>query len=456
MNLNPLFPTCGTLGINTDLYELTMAAAYYQAGHAEDIAAFELYTRELPVSRNFLIAAGLEQALHYVLHAGFTKETVGYLKRLSIFEAVDPGFFDRLLNFRFSGDIWALPEGTVFFANQPVLQVVGPVIEAQILETFLINVINVQTMVASKATRICEAACGKPVVDFGSRRAHGPQTGVLAARAAFIGGCDGTSNVLAGYEMGIPVFGTMAHSFVQFFEKESEAFRSFQKTFPKNTTIVVDTYDSLDGVKKALTLKDDFRAIRLDSGDLAELSAAARRLLDEAGRRNVLILASGNLTEKRLQALAQANAPIDGFGLGTDLVVSADAPTCDLVYKLVEIERGGNSIPKFKTSENKRSLPFRKQVYRVVRDGSFTRDIVGRWDQACEVDNCTVVPLLECVVKKGRLVRDIPSVKEIRERLSQQLSQLPVEYKRLRKRAEYPVEFTSAIAGTASQREIEL
>jgi nicotinate phosphoribosyltransferase len=245
--------------------------------------------------------------------------------------------------------------------------------------------------------------------------------------------------------MGIPVFGTMAHSFVQFFDEELEAFKSFQKVFPNDTTIVVDTYDSIEGVKKALQLGSDFHAIRLDSGDLGELAVEARRLLDEAGRKDVRIFASGNLNEQKLHSLALADAPIDGFGLGTDLVVSADAPTCDFVYKLVEVERGGLAVPKFKTSENKLSLPFRKQVFRVVKDTAFVKDVVGRWDERCEIADYKTVPTLERVVKNGKLVGILPSIVDIRQRTRQQISMLPGNCRRLRKRANYPVEFTSAI-----------
>ena len=353
MTLNPLFPTEDTLGINTDLYELTMAATYFESDRREDWATFELFTRTLPKSRSFLLAAGLEQALHYIQNVRFSKETIKYLRAQKVFYHVSDSFFDYLKGFRFSGDIYAVPEGTVVFAMEPMIQVSGPIIEAQILETFLINTINFQSMVASKASRLRLACKEKHLVDFGTRRAHSIQAGLLAARASFIGGCNGTSNVLAGYEMGIPVYGTMAHSYIQFFGDDLEAFRHFQRIFPEDNILLVNTYDPLKGVKKALQLEEKIRAARLNSGDLLQLSVKTRELLDKAGRNEVQILASGGLDEEKIQSFSRANAPIDAYGVGTDLVVSADAPTCDLVYKLVETIQDGRVEPKIKASEGK-------------------------------------------------------------------------------------------------------
>jgi nicotinate phosphoribosyltransferase len=420
-----------------------MAAAYFESGLADQVGTFELYTRELPKTRSFLIAAGLEQALHYVLNVRFSDDDLKYLRSLSIFQSVNSAFFDYLSEFRFTGDVWAMPEGTVFFENEPIVQVEAPIIEAQILETYLINSLNVQSMVASKATRMCLAAKGRKVVDFGSRRAHGPQAGVLAARASFIGGCDGTSNVLAGKELGIPVFGTMAHSFVQFFDEEAEAFSKFQKVFPDNTIVLVDTYDSLQGIQKALDLDLSIRGIRLDSGDVGELAVRGRDLLDSAGRKGALIFVSGNLDEQNILYFSLRDLPIDGYGVGTDLVVSADAPGCDLVYKLVQTMRNGDVIPKLKTSEEKASYPYRKQVFRRISEGVMEEDLVAKWDEWPE--SSEVTPLLKQFVQSGELALSLPDVQQVRKFVHEQVLMLPLALKHLHSTEVYPVRFSEPL-----------
>jgi len=440
MKLNPLFPSTATLGVNTDLYELTMAAAFFDAGCADQKATFELFTRRLPPNRGFLVAAGLEQALQYILGVRFTEKTLAYLRSLPNFQTVKSEFFDYLRDFRFSGDVWAMPEGTVFFANEPILQVRAPIIEAQILETFLINSLNFQTIVASKASRICLAARGKAVVDFGTRRAQSPQAGLLAARACFIGGCQGTSNVLAGFEMGIPVVGTMAHSFVQFFDDEAQAFRKYHATFPHHTILLVDTYDTLKGVEAALRIPGQINGVRLDSGDLDQLSRATRKLLDSAGRRDIRIFASGNLDEERIHALMLADAPIDAFGAGTEMVTSSDAPSSDMVYKLAEIFEGGRAIPKMKTSPGKATIPFRKQVFRKVAAEQFAGDLVAGSDEQSE-GQALLIPL----IKSGRLAGKLPDIRAIQRRATEQLALLPAHYKLLHTSEEYPVEFSEAL-----------
>ncbi|MBI4444671.1 MAG: nicotinate phosphoribosyltransferase [Acidobacteria bacterium] len=448
MKLNPLFPTIETLGINTDLYELTMSAVYFQSGHAGDWATFELFTRKLPPTRSFLVAAGLEQALHYITHVGFSSDTISYLRKLPVFSRTDPAFFDYLHRFRFSGDVHAVPEGTVLFENEPILQVSAPIIEAQVLETFLISTINFQTMVASKAARLRLAAHDKQVIDFGSRRAHTPQAGVQAARASFIGGCNGTSNVLAGYEMGIPVYGTMAHSFVQFFGDELESFRRFHDAFPDHSILLVDTYDSLQGVRKALQIGGKLAGVRLDSGDLLELAVKTRELLDQNHRKEARIVASGNLDEERVLSFSIADAPIDAYGVGTDLVVSRDAPTCDLVYKLVEVISGGNIQPRFKASEGKGTVPCRKQIFRQREGDFFKRDVVGRWDEDANGE-----PLLKKWVQRGRIIRELPSLVASKEYARQQLESLPGFLKLLHTTEVYPVEYSQKLL--AIQRELE-
>jgi nicotinate phosphoribosyltransferase len=452
MKLKPLFPTTDTLGINTDLYELTMAAAYFQSGSGQKPATFELFTRRLPNNRSFLVAAGLEQALHFVLNVAFSEPVLAYLQSLPNFQQVDRSFFDYLKSFRFSGDVFAVPEGTIFFAHEPLLQVSGPVIEAQILETLLINMLNFQTMVASKASRLCLAARGRQVVDFGMRRAHSPQAGVEAARAAFIGGCDGTSDVLAGFEMGIPVFGTMAHSFVQFFDQESEAFAHFQAAFPDHTIILVDTYDTLRAVEKVVQLGGKISGVRLDSGNLPDLAIKTREVLDRHGRKDIRIFASGNLDEGRIHALTLGDLPIDGFGVGTDLVVSSDAPSCEMIYKLVEVFEDGRASPRMKTSQAKSTTPFRKQIYRALARSGFAGDIICRWDETPPArPEVEYQPLLAQYVKAGQLCRDLPDVRAIKAYAQQQLALLPAPHKLLHSSQEYPVEFSQELVRTREE-----
>jgi len=453
MKLNPLFPTQETLGINTDLYELTMAAAYFEAGRMADRGTFELFTRRLPQTRSFLMAAGLEQALHFIQNVRFTESTLQYLKQLDIFKSINSAFFDYLRNFRFSGDIHALPEGTIFFGNEPIVQVTAPIIEAQLLETYLMSSLNFQSMVASKAARMSLSAKGKSIVDFGSRRAHGPQAGVLAARAAFIGGCAGTSNVLAGYEMGIPVFGTMAHSFVQFFDQETEAFQHFWDAFGEDSTLLVDTYDTLAGVQKALDLGEKIQGVRLDSGDLLSLAFKTRELLDQQGRPEVQIVASGNLNEEKIHSLILEDAPIDAYGVGTDLVVSADAPTCDLVYKLVEVIIEGKAQPRIKTSEGKKTLPYRKQISRKIGKEGFGGDLLSRSTEGSPQDREDVVSLLQKYVGNGQILADLPDIFQIQKYAREQLSLLPTAFKLLHSSAEYPVQYSKELVEI--QKELE-
>ncbi len=453
MKLNPLFPTQETLGINTDLYELTMAAAYFETGRMADQGTFELFTRRLPHTRSFLMAAGLEQALHFIQNVRFSEATLQYLKQLDLFKSINSAFFDYLKSFRFSGDIHALPEGTIFFSNEPILQVTAPIIEAQLLETYLMSSLNLQSMVASKAARMSLAAKGKSIVDFGSRRAHGPQAGVLAARAAFIGGCVGTSNVLAGYEMGIPVFGTMAHSFVQFFDQETEAFQHFWDVFGEDSTLLVDTYDTLAGVQKALDLGEKIQGVRLDSGDLLSLAVKTRELLDQQGRPEVQIVASGNLNEEKIHSFILEDAPIDAYGVGTDLVVSADAPTCDLVYKLVEVIIEGKAQPRIKTSEGKETLPYRKQISRKIGKEGFGGDLLSRSTEGSPQDREDVVSLLQKYVGNGQILADLPDIFQIQKYAREQLSLLPTAFKLLHSSAEYPVQYSTELVEI--QKELE-
>ena len=435
MNLRPLFPSQETLGIHTDLYELTMLAAYFEAGFAEERATFELFTRRLPAERGFLVAAGLEQALHQVLNLHFPADILAWLRTLDVFRGVSREFFDYLRDFRFSGDLWALPEGTPFFPQEPVLQVRAPVMEAQLLETYLIASISYQTTVATKASLLCRAARGRPVIDFGSRRAQGPQAGLLAARASFIGGCAGTSNVLAGYQLGLPLYGTMAHSFVQFFDDETRAFEVFQRSFPRHTILLVDTYDTLGGIRNALSLDAAVQGLRVDSGDLGRMARTARALLDQDGRSETRILVSGDLDPEGVRALVKEEAPIDGYGVGTDLAVCPEAPTCDLVYKLVERIQRDRILPRMKISANKASFPLRKEIYRLREGGEFGGDLLSAEGEAVPDGHS---PLLHQYVEAGASTGEPPAIGQIRDHARTQLERLPSRLWRLQGKP-YPV-----------------
>lgn len=383
----------------TDLYELTMARAYRAEG-MDELAVFTLFARRLPERRNYLLACGLADALHFLETARFSAEAVDYLATLPWFR--DGDFLDWLGGFRFTGDVYAVPEGTPVFANEPVLEVVAPIAEAQLAETFVMNQVHFQTVAASKASRVVAAARGRRVVDFGVRRMHGADAGVKAARAFHVAGVDATSHVLAGALLGVSVAGTMAHSYVQAHDHETDAFRAFLGVFPE-TILLVDTYDTLRGVRRVIDLArelgDEFRArgIRLDSGELCGLSFRARELLDAAGLQRLEIFASGGLDEYEIDALVSAGAPIDAFGVGTAMGVSDDAPALDMAYKLAEYAGKG----RLKTSPGKAILPGRKQVHRVEEDGRAARDVIGRWGEELPGR-----PLLRQVMREGRTVED--------------------------------------------------
>ena len=313
--------------LNTDLYELTMAAGYFAAGKAGDIATFELSIRRLPQTRNFLIAAGLEQALDYLSHLLFKKEEIDYIRSLEQFAGTPVEFFDYLSNLTFTGDLFAAPEGTPVFAGEPLLIIRAPLIQAQLVETYLLSTLAFQTSIASKAARCVLAANGRSIVEFGSRRAHSPEAGPLAARAAYLAGCAGTSNAEAGFRYGIPVFGTAAHSWTMSFGSEEESFRELQKLLGEHTIYLIDTYDTLEGRKAGCAYRSSgLSGVRLDSGDLVTYSRRVRQILDDAGLFDTKIMVTNDLNEHRVARLLSADAPIDSFGIGTELATSADAP----------------------------------------------------------------------------------------------------------------------------------
>ncbi|HHT9107995.1 MAG TPA: nicotinate phosphoribosyltransferase [Candidatus Wunengus sp. YC64] len=429
-----LFLPENSLGIVTDLYQITMAAGYFDQ-HKQDIATFELSVRHLPKNRSYLIAAGLEQALHYLTHIKFSAEAIQYLRQSPVFNHVSHKFFEYLKNFRFSGTVHAVPEGTTVFAEEPILRVTAPIIETQIVETYLLSAINFQTLIATKSSRVVYAAKGREVIDFGTRRAHGPQAGVLAARASFIGGCNGTSNVFAAYKLGIPAVGTIAHSWVMACENEQDSFRKFHEIFPDNTILLIDTYDTLAGARHAALIGKKLKSVRIDSGDLLKLSREVRKILDAGGLQHVKIVASGDLNEERIDDLLQNGAPIDSFGVGTEMVTSKDAPALGGIYKLVEREHNGETIPMMKFSEDKLTYPCRKQVYRATdKNGNFMGDVIG-----LEGETIDGIPLLIPVMKEGKICYDSPTIHEIQGAATDNLVRLTEPFKRLKDAKTYPV-----------------
>jgi nicotinate phosphoribosyltransferase len=426
----------------TDLYELTMSAAYWQSGKAEEIASFELSVRSLPSQRSFLMAAGLEQAVEYFRGFALSGPELDYLRGHPSFAGVPAPFFDYLRELRFTGDVWAVPEGTLLFAQEPVLRVTAPIIQAQIAETYLLAMISYQTTVATKAARIVQAAEGRGIVEFGTRRAHGPQAGVLAARASYIGGCLGTSNVLAGFQLGIPIYGTTAHSWTMSFDDEEEAFRRFAALYGSSAVLLVDTYDSIEAVRKALRQGVPFRGVRLDSGDVLAQSREIRKLLNDAGRKDALIFASGDLNEYVIRDLLEQHAPIDMFGVGTDLVTSRDAPALSGIYKMVELESAGQVRQTAKFSESKISYPGRKQVFRFLgQDGFYDRDILGLASE--NVSGAKL--LLEPVMQRGRLVSPLPALDETRRYAAAGLARFSANYRRLVDADPYPVAMSAGL-----------
>lgn len=428
-----LFLPENSLGIVTDLYQLTMAAGYFDQ-HKQDIATFELSVRHLPKNRSYLIATGLEQALHYLTHIKFSAEAIQYLKQLPVFNHVSHKFFEYLKNFRFSGTVHAVPEGTIVFAEEPILRVTAPIIESQIVETYLLSAINFQTSIATKASRVVYAAKEREVIDFGTRRAHGPQAGVLAARSSFIGGCKGTSNVFAAYKLDIPAVGTIAHSWVMAFEDEQDSFRKFHEIFPDNTILLIDTYDTPAGARHAALIGKKLKSVRIDSGDLLKLSREVRKILDAEGLQHVKIVASGDLNEERIDDLLQNGASIDSFGVGTEMVTSKDAPALGGIYKLVEREHDGETIPMMKFSEDKLTYPCKKQVYRAAdKNGNFMGDVIG-----LEGETVHGIPLLIAVMKEGKICYDLPTIHEIQGAAIDNLARLAEPFKRLKDAKTYP------------------
>lgn len=430
------------VSLSTDLYQLTMGASYDALG-MEGIATFSLFVRKLPKNRSYLVAAGLEEALRRLTQLRFGPEAREYLRSLS---QIRPDFVEHLANFRFTGDVWAVPEGRVVFSDEPLLEVQAPILQAQLVETILLNAIHFPTLVATKAARCVSAAPGKALIEFGLRRAPSLDAALAAARATYIAGFVATSNVYAASVLGIPPSGTVAHSFIEAFPSEIDAFRAFVRTYPGRATLLIDTYDTLRGARRAVEVARELAsegkrllAVRIDSGDLAALSREVRQILDEGGLEDVQIVASGGLDEYVLASLTRSRAPIDAYGVGTRVTTSADAPMLDMAYKLVEYE----GRPALKLSTGKQTLVGPKQVWRRRGpDGRFSGDIIAARDEPPPEGDWE--PLLEHVVHRGEVIVS-PSLDEIRRRHREEMAALPPVLLQLEGQIPYPVKISPVL-----------
>lgn len=436
----------GASPLLTDLYQLNMIQAYLDCQKTET-AVFEFFVRKIPERRGFLMAAGLEQALDYLERLQFSSEELEWLARTGRF---NQAFLDYLADFRFTGDVHAMAEGRIFFADEPILRVTAPLPQAQLVETRLMNILHFQSLIASKAARYKLSAPDKSLVDFGFRRSHGAEAGLMAARASYIAGFTGTATVMAGKLFDIPIFGTLAHSFIQAFDDESAAFEAFARSRPEALTLLIDTYDTERGAQRIVSLAPRLKeagitigAVRLDSGDLIALSKSVRRILNNGRLSDVGIFASGGITEDKIQAMTEAGAPIDGFGIGTDLSVSSDAPALDCVYKIQEYA----GLPRRKQSPKKETWPGRKQVWRRFGDdGRMAGDVIS-----LETDRQPGEPLIAQVMKDGVRTRPAPTLGEIRDRGAQNLDRLPEPLRRLEAGASYPVSIAKALKDLAEE-----
>ena len=440
------------LGLFTDLYELTMAQTYYKQGMFSP-ATFSLFVRQYPPDRSYFVFAGLEDVLDYLTNLNFSSSSLDYLRTTGIFS---DDFLQYLGRIRFTGMVRAMSEGQLFFADEPPLEVTAPIIEAQLAETFIVNQINLQTLLATKASRCVWAAQGREVTDFAARRTHGVDAGMKMSRCSYIAGFQSTSNVLAAKRYGIPPAGTMAHSFISSFASESDAFRAYANTFPQRTVLLLDTYDTVQSAWKAVEVGKELEAqgyhmlaVRLDSGDFDSLSRQVRQILDGAGLEYVRILASGGLDEHQLESLSEAGAPIDIFGVGTKPGVSADAPWTDMAYKLVCYA----DRPVMKLSTEKESLPGAKQVFRFEDSaGKFSQDVIGLQDENLP----GAIPQLTEVMTEGTLTVPHPSLPQIRERFSQEFSKLDQSFKVLTDPPHYQVAISPRLEQLAAKTREEI
>ncbi|MDS0528029.1 nicotinate phosphoribosyltransferase [Clostridium sp. SHJSY1] len=456
-----------------DFYELTMSNAYLLDGVGEKIAYFDMFFRKVPEQGGYAIMAGLEQVIEYIESLRFDEKDIEYLRGLNIF---NDKFLNYLLNFKFTGSIYAVPEGTLIFPNEPIITVKAPVIEAQLLETMILLTVNHQSLIATKTSRICRAADGKSVLEFGARRAQGYDAAIYGARAAYIGGADGTATTIVGEKLGMPVSGTMAHSWIQFYEDEYEAFKKYAEYYPDNCTLLVDTYSVLkSGIPNAIRVAKEvlepmgkrLRGVRLDSGDMAYLSIKARKMLDEAGFTDCKIVASNSLDERTITSLFNQGAKIDVFGVGERLITSKSAPVFGGVYKLVAVEEEGNIIPRIKLSENveKVSNPGYKKVYRIFdkdtnkaladvitmadevineREDYVIFDPVFTWKKKT-LKNFYVKELQEPIFVDGELVYKNPTLDEIKAHTKAQLDNTWDEIKRFENPHTYYVDLSKKL-----------
>lgn len=430
--------TTNSLALLTDLYQLTMAQTYFQSQRL-DPATFSLFIRSYPPNRGYFVAAGLQDVLEFLEQFAVDSTGIDYLHSRRLFA---DDFLDLLKGLKFTGDVWAIPEGRLAFKDEPFLEVTAPIIEAQIVETFIINQVNLQSLIATKAARCVHAAGGRAVVDFALRRAHGIDAGMKVARASYLAGFTGTSNVRAGQEYGIPIVGTMAHSFVSSFEQEMDAFRAFIASFPNNSILLIDTYDTLAGARKAVEIAKEMAAngqqlqgVRIDSGDLKKLAIEVRRIFDEAGLKSVKIIGSGGLDEFDLADFTVADVPYDSYGVGTKMGVSADAPWFDIAYKLVEYDERA----VLKLSTGKASWPGKKQVFR-MRDerGQLQKDVIALREENIPGAD----PLLQKVMASGEVAVRCPTLEEIRDNFMGEFKRLSDPIKAIRNPASYPVEIS--------------
>ncbi len=425
----------------TDLYELTMAASYF-ANKVFDVATFSLYIRDVYATRNYFVAAGLEQVLDELAAFQFSDQDISYLQSTGRFSEQ---FLNYLRQLRFTGEVNAMPEGTVFFANEPVMEVTAPIVEAQLIETFVLNTIGFQTMIASKAARCYHAAAGRPLIDFSLRRTQGQDAGIKVARSTFIAGFAATSNVLAGKIYGIPISGTMAHSYVSAFDNELDAFFAYADTFPDHSIFLIDTYDSVEGARHAAAVAKEMQkrghtliGVRLDSGDMVSLSREVRKIFDDAGLYDVKIYASSGFDEFKIAKVISEGATIDAFGVGTKVGVSADAPFVDVVYKMVRFK--GRDVRKL--SPGKVTLAGEKQVFRTSdQNGRYLEDIIGRRDEIIAEGK----PLLEKVMENGNLLRPHPQLQVLQEKFKENFASLDDGYKSIQDHKAYPVKLSKML-----------